>query len=1051
MIDDIKKVLGKLSKIAEKEEQKPADITKSTDVAKFSTQHPFKGKLVGEGSLLKELQEEINSTPDLERSLMEEYEQFKDLEETIEKVGSQYELKSSKGKNLGKFPTKAKAKKHEREVQYFKHKDDMNEGSEFGAYYYEELAREIHDLYPDLPTSGRADQLIDRGHAIAAKALGKQKADYIFYRDEDFASDFVSAYAHLQSQATDPVTESSEEGDEYAYRLLGRLKSDCEYFLGAGNRSARNLWAGSVADQIDKMKELWYRLPDDAKPEWLSMEDIDNYEDAMTESLPINESVALKFHTIKLTSLKQINEYAIKFFEHNEINKHYHGFANNIKHFANRKIMESASPNEIAPFIKLINTVDTPGTIKVGDNFAVLSFEVMFASNQINASGFTTPKKVKDIKLASDGTINYIRFEDGQRFPRMTPAVYAGRPVDYSAYFDTAQTANTALTALTLAVPDGWDFNSDDINSNQPDNGIAEGWGAEPAAASHNAQQDEWDTLLAKYENNPKILNRLKHLRSWKAKYAEEAALAGEYVVRGRAHKFPSDSVSEAKSKVAPGDWDVYDVKDDKTHSTHGSHRKAINKMNKLNKEHPGYETPGNIIASKFGARVSKLKESIRLLKESVDPAEAAVLTAVQDLISQGHTDVDPHVVTNMVVSATGKPFLLKDLVALNNNSPAIQQYIDSINPSKIKFSTDILTAKNEDPNKAKEQAERTVLGMADRAANKNRLVSESDDKPRLRLFKTISNGDKVAKVYKDLDWNEYRTKFFTNGVYDVDADSHTDDKSDALDTANYWVNKQVNEVSNKTLRSYVEKSFDHGNKLHKEIDATSNPKKKEELKQKLNKRNTGIEKAVPKISDLYEATADYDWNGWTIRYQSDAKRGQTVQWMAYLTKRGPADAIKGKSLDVNAAIKDAQAAISAKGKSSESISTSVAVNFNKAFRNEVLNGESDFAAKIIPGPALVIHADATPGNGFKRGFVKLKGANTKDGNTEAGNVMISISASEANSAELTAHGRYVLGDSSTDAEGNLQFPLIYRSTAADKLDREYVNQPMITVSPDRQ
>jgi hypothetical protein len=41
--------------------------------------------------------------------------------ETIKKVGSEYELVSKKGKNLGKYPSKAGAEKRERQVNYFKH------------------------------------------------------------------------------------------------------------------------------------------------------------------------------------------------------------------------------------------------------------------------------------------------------------------------------------------------------------------------------------------------------------------------------------------------------------------------------------------------------------------------------------------------------------------------------------------------------------------------------------------------------------------------------------------------------------------------------------------------------------------------------------------------------------------------------------------------------------------------------------------------------------------------------------------------------------------
>ena len=65
------------------------------------------------------------------------------------------------------------------------------------------------------------------------------------------------------------------------YMLLSRLQSDCEYFLKAGGRSESSLWAGSVKDQIEKMKELWNSL--DKKPEWLSMEDIEKYEKEMNK------------------------------------------------------------------------------------------------------------------------------------------------------------------------------------------------------------------------------------------------------------------------------------------------------------------------------------------------------------------------------------------------------------------------------------------------------------------------------------------------------------------------------------------------------------------------------------------------------------------------------------------------------------------------------------------------------------------------------------------------------------------------------------------------
>lgn len=63
------------------------------------------------------------------------------------------------------------------------------------------------------------------------------------------------------------------------YRLLDRLRVDCEYFLGAGNRAEKYLWAGSVYEQIVKMRELYDALPQ--KPEWLTKEMIEDYADRM--------------------------------------------------------------------------------------------------------------------------------------------------------------------------------------------------------------------------------------------------------------------------------------------------------------------------------------------------------------------------------------------------------------------------------------------------------------------------------------------------------------------------------------------------------------------------------------------------------------------------------------------------------------------------------------------------------------------------------------------------------------------------------------------------
>lgn len=63
----------------------------------------------------------------------------------------------------------------------------------------------------------------------------------------------------------------------FRYQLLSRMKQDCEYYLGYGNRSRKALWAEDEATQIASMRAIWNSFSEEDKPEWLSLEDISNY------------------------------------------------------------------------------------------------------------------------------------------------------------------------------------------------------------------------------------------------------------------------------------------------------------------------------------------------------------------------------------------------------------------------------------------------------------------------------------------------------------------------------------------------------------------------------------------------------------------------------------------------------------------------------------------------------------------------------------------------------------------------------------------------------
>lgn len=67
----------------------------------------------------------------------------------------------------------------------------------------------------------------------------------------------------------------------FKYMLLDRMKTDCNYFLGNGNRQEKDLWGNNVTEHIEDMKALWNSFTEDGKPEWLTMEQIEEFEKKM--------------------------------------------------------------------------------------------------------------------------------------------------------------------------------------------------------------------------------------------------------------------------------------------------------------------------------------------------------------------------------------------------------------------------------------------------------------------------------------------------------------------------------------------------------------------------------------------------------------------------------------------------------------------------------------------------------------------------------------------------------------------------------------------------
>ena len=139
--------------------------------------------------------------------------------------------------------------------------------------------------------------------------------------DESNLQSAIQSYRNHYIQEFESYTKKEENNTdlEYRYMLLDRLRSDCEYFLGNGNRNEKHLWAGSVDAQINEMKKIWNSLKE--KPEWLTMEDINNYEKLMKDKKAIRQSKNLiKKYNKELKDSKK-EESVVSDYTLNEIKK----------------------------------------------------------------------------------------------------------------------------------------------------------------------------------------------------------------------------------------------------------------------------------------------------------------------------------------------------------------------------------------------------------------------------------------------------------------------------------------------------------------------------------------------------------------------------------------------------------------------------------------------------------------------------------------------------------------------------------------------------------
>ena len=86
----------------------------------------------------------------------------------------------------------------------------------------------------------------------------------------------------------EPLYDSLKGEDKFRYQLLDRLRGDLDYYLGHGIYNENNLWNSDKKPEttVKYMKSLYDSFVD--KPEWLTADQIRDYEKRLGEPIQYN-------------------------------------------------------------------------------------------------------------------------------------------------------------------------------------------------------------------------------------------------------------------------------------------------------------------------------------------------------------------------------------------------------------------------------------------------------------------------------------------------------------------------------------------------------------------------------------------------------------------------------------------------------------------------------------------------------------------------------------------------------------------------------------------
>lgn len=213
------------------------------------------------------------------------------------------------------------------------------------------------------------------------------------------------------------------------------------------------------------------------------------------------EEIALKFKTIALTEM-QLKKYLTKLCNIYDIGNCSLSGMSSLTLFNRIDESEYIEYNEIKPLVDVIPNLSTVTEIKIGAFLSVLALEIRFTYQQIIILDDFEPKEITKIQKFANGEINYIRFADGTRYPKITPATYSGRPVVHAMYFNTENECATALNFIQLKLPSNWEITRERLTEMKSSEFIKEGE-AFPTVKTYTPEQ-----LAEKHGVAVEVINR---------------------------------------------------------------------------------------------------------------------------------------------------------------------------------------------------------------------------------------------------------------------------------------------------------------------------------------------------------------------------------------------------------------------------------------------------------------------------------------------------------------------------------------------------------------